>query len=59
MLLDDEIRSLVLQNVDSNSIKRVAVKKGMWTLRDDGARKVREGVTTSAEVLRVTQADTV
>ena len=32
-----------------------AVKRGMRTLRDDGWRKVVEGVTTTAEVLRVTQ----
>jgi general secretion pathway protein E len=58
MLIGDEIRGLILKNVDSSTIKRAAVAKGMATLRDDGARKVLAGVTTSAEVLRVTQADT-
>ena len=58
MHLDDEIRGLILKNVDSNSIKKVAIRKGMITLRDDGIDKVLAGITTYAEVLRVTQADT-
>ncbi len=57
LLLDDEIRTMVLQNIDANSIKRRAVEKGMETLRDDGATKVLEGVTSMEEVLRVTQED--
>jgi general secretion pathway protein E len=58
MLIDDEIRGLILKNVDSSTIKRTAIGKGMVTLRDDGIRKVLENITTYAEVLRVTQADT-
>jgi general secretion pathway protein E len=57
LLLDDEIRSLILKNTDSNTIRKAAVAKGMRLLREDGARKVLEGITTSAEVLRVTQVD--
>ena len=38
-------------------IKDAAVKQGMRTLRDDGWRKVRKGVTTVAEVVRVTQEE--
>ena len=53
----DEIRQLILQNVDSNSIKKRAMTQGMRTLREDGARKVLAGVTSSAEVLRVTAED--
>jgi type II secretory ATPase GspE/PulE/Tfp pilus assembly ATPase PilB-like protein len=37
----------------------VALDAGLQTLRMDGARKVLAGVTTIAEVLRVTQADIV
>jgi general secretion pathway protein E len=58
LLLDDEIRQLVLKNVDSNSIKKTAVAKGMSTLLEDGARKILAGETTIAEVLNVTQEDT-
>ena len=55
----DEVRQLILQNVDSNSIKKRAMAAGMRTLRDDGARKVLAGITSSAEVLRVTGEDAV
>ncbi|HYX92942.1 MAG TPA: type II secretion system ATPase GspE [Myxococcaceae bacterium] len=57
LLVDDEIRQLVLKNVDSNSIKKAGVNKGMLTLLDDGARKVVMGESTIAEVLSVTQED--
>ncbi len=57
LVVDDDIRQLVLKNVDSNTIKRTAVSKGMLTLRDDGADKIARGLTTLEEVLRVTQED--
>ncbi len=38
-------------------IRDAAVKHGMRTLREDGWQKVREGVTTVAEVVRVTQEE--
>ena len=55
MLIDDDLRAFVTQNVDSKTIKRRAVEKGMRTLRADGARKVLEGLTSIAEVLRATE----
>jgi general secretion pathway protein E len=55
MQVDDDIRGLVSQNVDSKSIKSAAVRKGMHPLRSDGARKVLAGVTSVAEVLRATE----
>jgi general secretion pathway protein E len=55
MLVDDDVRAMVTQNVDSKSIKQVAVGKGMRTLRTDGARKVLQGATSVAEVLRATE----
>jgi general secretion pathway protein E len=57
MLVDDEIRALVAQNVDSKTIKRQATQKGMHSLRTDGARKVLSGVTSVAEVLRATEEE--
>lgn len=54
----DDIRQLILQNVDSGTIKKKAMAQGMATLREDGARKVLAGITSSAEVLRVTGEDT-
>jgi general secretion pathway protein E len=59
LLIDDEIRQMILSKVDSGRIKNRAIEKGMRTLRDDGARKVVSGVTTMEEILRVTQEDMV
>ncbi len=57
MVVDDEIRQLIMENTDSTTIKKRAIGKGMLTLRDDGARKVMLGETSIAEILRVTQDD--
>ncbi len=56
-LLDvtEEIRKLIISRSAADRIKAEAVRSGMSTLRDDGWREVRDGVTTVAEVLRVTQ----
>ncbi len=56
LILDDEIKSLISRTSDSNDIKREALRKGLITLRQDGAQKVLEGFTTVEEVIRVTQA---
>ncbi len=57
LMVDDEVRSLVMQRADAGSIKRAAVKGGMRSLRLDGALKAIEGSTSVGEVLRVTQED--
>jgi general secretion pathway protein E len=57
VMITDEIRTNILRNSDSNTIKRVAKQEGMISLREDGARKVLAGVTTIEEVLRVTHED--
>jgi general secretion pathway protein E len=53
----EEIKSLILKRADSGTIKELALKQGMKTLREDGWDKVRQGITTIAEVLRVTQEE--
>jgi general secretion pathway protein E len=58
LLVTDAVKAAVLQNPDSGSIKKVALKEGMRTLRQDGAAKVLTSVTTIEEVLRVTQEET-
>jgi len=55
MILDDPIKSLILKTSDSNAIKKKAVNQGMVTLRQDGALKVLNGITTVEEILRITQ----
>jgi general secretion pathway protein E len=57
MIVDDEIRGMVSGNIDSKTIKHKAVSRGMGTLRADGARKVLEGLTSVAEVLRATEEE--
>jgi general secretion pathway protein E len=57
MLIDDEVRKLILRNVDSGTIKNAARQKGMRTLIEDGAEKVMAGITTFEEISRVTQED--
>ena len=55
MVLDDTIRTLVMQQANASTIKNAALKRGMLTLLQDGARRVLQGDTTAEEVLRVTQ----
>ncbi len=55
--LDDEVRQLIMKNADAATIKAHAVKKGMRTLRQDGADKVLNGITSVDEVVRVTQRE--
>lgn len=57
MMVDEEIREMIHVRQTAGAIKEKAIEKGLQTLRMDGARKVVEGITTIAEVLRVTQAD--
>lgn len=57
LLLNDRLRTLVMQRADAAAIRRLAQEEGMRTLRDDGAAKVLAGITTVEEVLRVTQEE--
>ncbi|GIW43008.1 MAG: type II secretion system protein GspE [Candidatus Binatia bacterium] len=59
LVVDDEIRGLVMKSADAASIRRAATAHGMSTLRQDGAEKILAGITTIEEVLRVTQDEIV
>lgn len=59
LLLDEDLRKLVLEKTSSGNIKKEALAKGMVTLRQDGFKKVKAGLTTIEEVLRVTQEETI
>ena len=54
LVVDDSIRQHILNKSTSQEIREMARKKGMTTLREDGWKKVAEGITTVEEVLRVT-----
>jgi general secretion pathway protein E len=51
----DKIRELILARADAGAIRASAVEGGMVLLRDDGWEKVRRGMTTIEEVVRVTR----
>jgi general secretion pathway protein E len=55
--IDAELCSMIIRRTPAGTIKEYAVSKGMLTLREDGLDKVRQGITTIEEVLRVTQED--
>src|SRR5580698_9385841 len=57
MIMDDEIRSLVMQNADAATLRRKCTSTGMTLLRQDGAARVLRGETSIEELLRVTQED--
>jgi len=55
MTMNDDLRKLTIGKADSNQIRKKALENGMRSLRDDGWLKVRQGISSIAEVLRVTQ----
>jgi general secretion pathway protein E len=55
--ITDDIRSLIMQRKDGNTIKRKAVENGMLTFRDHGVQKVLAGITTTEELLSNSQLD--
>ena len=55
MSMNDEIRRLTIASSDSSQLRKAAIQNEMVALREDGFNKVKMGITTIAEVLRVTQ----
>ena len=55
LLVDDAVRNLILKRSSADKIREEAIRLGMRTLREDGWRSVREGMTTVAEVIRVSR----
>ncbi len=56
MIISDDIRHLITSGSDANVIRKQAQAEGMQTLREDALDKLRQGVTTPEEVVRVTRA---
>lgn len=54
LVMDDDLRALVLRNATEREITEKACEKGMRTLRENAIRKVLRGVTTLEEMYRVT-----
>jgi type IV pilus assembly protein PilB len=57
LLLTPELRDLILSGGSAVEIKRAAIQQGMRTLRMSGLSKLKEGITTVHEVVRVTFKD--
>ena len=57
MPMSEELRELVLAGASANEVKRTAIGVGMMTLRQSGLLKIKQGMTTIEEVVRVTMPD--
>lgn len=57
MVVNEEIRNIILRNGSVAEMRDAACRNGMLTLRDAGMAKVYEGVTTIEEVVRETVLD--
>jgi len=57
MPMSEELRELVLNGASATEIKRAAISLGMKTLRQSGITKLKEGMTTVGEIVRVTMPD--
>ena len=53
LVVNDDIKELIYMGASVSSIKDIAVKNGMQSLRDDGIKKAVEGLTTFSEITRV------
>lgn len=59
LVIDNDIRDLVMARKSADTIKKVAMQHGMRTLRQDGWEKIKMGITTPSEVMRVTEAQVI
>jgi general secretion pathway protein E len=57
LLMNDEIRALIIQKTDAATIKKAAVRAGMRTLRGDALDKIFEGITSVDEIMRAVNAE--
>jgi type IV pilus assembly protein PilB len=57
LAMNDEMRNLVITHATTDEIRKRGIAAGMVTLREGGLTKVRQGLTTIEEVLRVTSSE--
>jgi type IV pilus assembly protein PilB len=53
LVIDEDIRKAMLNNASMIEIRNIAVKNGLKFLIEDGLQKVKKGITTTEEILRV------
>ncbi len=56
LIMDDVLRDMVTRNIDVIELRKHCRAKGLKTLREDGFDKVKKGLTTADEVMRVTES---
>src|SRR5690606_13162750 len=59
MVFDEEIREAIIKGLDAKVIKKIAVEKGMRTLRDSALQRVMNGDTSFEEAVQKTQAESI
>ena len=57
MVMNDDLKEAIIRGMSGTDLKREAVKSGMSTLRMSAIKKVRQGLTTVEETVRVTDSD--
>ncbi|PKL51780.1 MAG: type II secretion system protein GspE [Nitrospira bacterium HGW-Nitrospira-1] len=57
MTVNDQIKKLVTEKVSADAVRQKAITQGMQTLRESGLSKIKSGITTLEEIIRVTQAE--
>ncbi len=57
LIVNESIRQLIMKKTSTAIIRQHVIKQGMVPLQEDGWEKVKQGITTIEEVLRVTQVE--
>jgi general secretion pathway protein E len=57
MLINDEVRNLIIQKADASKIKKAAIRGGMISLRQDALSKIFSGKTSIQEVIRAINSE--
>ena len=57
MIMDDDLRDLIMQNAATDKVREVAESKGMTLLRTAGKKFIWDGTTTAEEIIRETIVD--
>ncbi len=56
LLINEQIRRTILSNPEADAIAKIAIENGMRTLYDAGLERIRDGVTSIEEIMRVTSS---
>jgi type II secretory ATPase GspE/PulE/Tfp pilus assembly ATPase PilB-like protein len=54
MMMSTPLRKAIMSEVGTDDLRAIAQQEGMLTLREDGLKKVEQGITTMEEVIKET-----